>query len=179
MRIYTVPPLNQFVIEGNTVWIKLTQGKETCIDLVDWPEVQKYRWHATKQQDYWYAIAEPVDNQRIKLHRLLCPTSKDIDHKDGNTLNNQRFNIRPATKTENMQNRRVAKSNKVGLKGVFQTWNRFSAKISVNKRAVYLGSFSTAEEAAQAYDTAARTHFKSFARLNFPGPGPGEQSALN
>ncbi len=41
---------NEFTIEGDTVWIKLTQGKSTCVDLVDWERVRGYRWHAEKSK---------------------------------------------------------------------------------------------------------------------------------
>lgn len=105
------------------------------------------------------------------MHRLIAGASPDefVDHVDGNGLNNCRANLRVATKQENSRNRAASASNPSGFKGV--TWNkqdrRFRAKTMLGGRYYYLGSFTTAEAAARAYDTFAKEHHGEFARLNF------------
>lgn len=92
----------------------------------------------------------------------------DLDHIDMNKTNNRLSNLRKATRSQNNANsvktRGVSKYKGVHLgRGKVNPW---SAKISVNCERFYLGGFSTQEEAAQAYNTAALKHFGVFARTN-------------
>ena len=99
------------------------------------------------------------------LHRALLPGVKEIDHVNGDGLDNRRENIRPATRSQNSANK-LAK----GTKGVRRRGNRYeayiSAKASGGKSWHYLGMYCTKEEAALAYNRAAREQWGEFARLN-------------
>lgn len=94
-----------------------------------------------------------------------------IDHKDHNTLNNCKSNLRRCSRAENNTNR-VMLLNKTGpsFKGVHMgTGNykhKFVAFISVGKKAIYLGTFNTDIEAARAYNEAAIKHHGEFAQIN-------------
>jgi hypothetical protein len=108
----------------------------------------------------------------ILLHRFILNVDDDVkvDHKDGNGLNNQRDNLRIATQSQNNQNRKIYPHKK--YKGTHKNWNKWWAVIRINGGdAIYIGSFETEEEAARAYDKAAREHFGEFARCNFAAWG--------
>jgi hypothetical protein len=89
-----------------------------------------------------------------------------VDHVDHDGLNNRRLNLRSASREQNAANSRRPAS-KSGYRGVHQQHNRFVAQISYHGSIVKIGRFSSAEEAARAYDTAARNYQGEFAILNF------------
>lgn len=102
----------------------------------------------------------------ILTHKVI-PT-KLIDHINGDGLDNSPDNLREATPTQNMQNRKIGKDNTSGRKGVMwsKTRNKWRARININKRKVHLGFFDSLDEAGTAYDTAAIKHFGQFANIN-------------
>ena len=106
-----------------------------------------------------------IDKRLYKAHRLawlyehgVFP-EEDIDHVDGTKDNNAIDNLRVVSKAENSQNQRKArKDNKLGLLGVYfnKLTNTFRSRIMVKGKMIEIGSFSTAEEAYQAYLIAKR-----------------------
>lgn len=167
--LFRMNPRNDFRIVGSVVWIQLTQGKETCVDLSDWPALSKYRWCAAKFRSSFYAVAR-VGRSNTLLHKILFPDAEKVDHKDGCGLNNIRSNLRASNNSQNLRNRGKTKSNTSGYKGV--CWDKrdqnWRAQIMVNYKAISLGNFIDPVVAARAYDAAAKRHHKQFARLNFP-----------
>lgn len=165
---------NDFCIEGDVVWVRLTQGQETRIDLADWDKVKALRWHTlTSKSSGPYAVHHIRRNGKLTavlLHVLIAGDSElaDVDHEDADGLNNRRYNLRPCTRTQNQANARLSKRNTSGFKGV--SWHkgkrRFCAQIRLQGRLCHLGAFETAEEASHAYDAAALSAYGSFARLN-------------
>jgi hypothetical protein len=79
------------------------------------------------------------------------PDGMVIDHKDGNPFNNKLDNLRLSTRSQNMWNSRMRKSNALGFKGVSKQRRKFVASISKNGKPLYLGRFPTPEEAHAAY----------------------------
>lgn len=94
------------------------------------------------------------------------------DHKNGDTLDNRRSNLRQATAQQNTWNRARASNNTSGFKGVCPRKDRgtWLAAIRYNEKLKKLGTFHSKEAAAMAYDRAARALFGEFAALNFPNP---------
>jgi hypothetical protein len=94
--------------------------------------------------------------------------AKEIDHIDRNRLNNIWSNLRECTSSENKANRTKQSNNTSGYKGV--SWhkraNKFRAKIQFQKKPIHIGLFTSAEEAAAAYNTKAKELYGEFANIN-------------
>lgn len=91
----------------------------------------------------------------------------EIDHKNLDRHDNRFENLRPSTRIQNGCNRRTFSKTGKGLKGAFthESMNgRWFAQIVVNKKQIYLGRFSTEEEAHAAYVAASAKHHGEFAR---------------
>jgi hypothetical protein len=150
------------------------------VDAADWEKVRGHRWSArkdrhSKDRHRFYAISgvRRANDKRasLRMHRILLPDVKEVDHENGNGLNNRRINLRPATRSQNNANS-CKRSNGLTsqFKGVCLPKDRkkFLATIAVNGNRKYLGTFTSELDAARAYDAAAFWHFGEFARLNFP-----------
>jgi len=109
----------------------------------------------------------------IRMHRFILSAKAGdlVDHRDGDGLNNQKVNLRLATTAQNGRNQRRRADNRSGFKGVKANGSKWMARIRANNQRIFIGNFSTKEDAARAYDAVARLLFGEFARLNFPRPG--------
>jgi hypothetical protein len=100
-----------------------------------------------------------LDQVRYLSHRLAWLyvygewLNKDIDHINRVTTDNRICNLRPATRSENSQNRGIQSNNKFGLVGVSECkrTNKYRAYITINKKFIALGTYETPELAHEAY----------------------------
>lgn len=102
------------------------------------------------------------------LHRAIMKAKKgeQVDHINGNTLDNRKENLRICTHAENIRNRNQRKNSNTKYKGVFKSGKKWGASIGYENERYYLGVFKTQEEAAIAYNKAALKYHGEFALLN-------------
>lgn len=158
-------------LENTMKEIKLSQGKVARVDDSDYEWLMQWRWFAVRNGKYWYAVRREKGSV-IFMHRVIMHASQgvDIDHRDGNRLNNQRLeNLRVCKDGENQRNRRLNKNSTTGYKGVSlkKAGRKYCAKVVFKGKDFYLGRFSDPVEAARAYDKKAKELFGEFAKLNF------------
>lgn len=165
---------NSFLDKGDYIEIELTQGFVAKISHSDAKEILQRRWFAVKTKNGVYAFSSKTldDGRRINipLHRFIMNPKGDmvVDHINGDGLDNRRENLRIASHSQNQWNRRNARNNKTGYKGVSidKRSGKFRAGISVGGKHIHLGLFSTAEEAAQAYAEASRKYHGEYGRTH-------------
>lgn len=155
--------------------IKLTQGKAALVDDADFERVKAHKWHALKSRRGFYAVRglRKSDGKKTLqyLHRFLLPGVAEIDHRDGNGLNNQRENLRPVTHQQNMQGfqrKRLGATSKFRGVSWYKNISKWEARIQVSGKRIFLGHFTDETKAARAYDAAARHYFGDSAYFNFP-----------
>jgi hypothetical protein len=156
--------------------IPLTKGYVTVLDDEDYEILRHRKWStltSNKTKKVYACSADSVrGGGRFKLslmHRVILGLSPGqfADHIDGDGLNNQRSNLRVATRDQNRRNTGLMKSNRSGFKGVYfkPRIGKWIASIK-DGRTKHLGCFSTPEEAAKAYDAAALKLHGEFACTN-------------
>jgi hypothetical protein len=153
------------------VEISLTQDKVALVNDEDFELVSQYNWHIARNR---YAVTKTsrknAPRKDILMHRLIMRAEKgqQVDHINGNGLDNRRENLRFCTHAENQHNISYG-YGKSRYKGVHWHKNRekWCSAICYNSKKIYLGSFSSEIEAARAYDEAAKQYFGAFAHLNF------------
>lgn len=159
--------------------IPLTQDKFALVDDEDYNYLNQWKWcAATKKrkdgkESIFYAICCGGEYGRIRMHRLIMKTPKEleVDHKDGDGLNNQKHNLRNCTRLQNCINQGIQRTNKKSSKYRGVLWNGkrgWRVQIQFKSTVYYLGYFVYEENAAKAWDKKAKELFGEFARLNFP-----------
>ena len=144
----------------------------TIVDDDDFWELSKHKWYCSGQGYAVRTIGQKPHQYNIRMSRIIinAPDGMQVDHIDGDPLNNQKNNLRLCTNADNSRNsrkqRRVTSSR---FKGVcwHKIGKKWMASIEANGNAIYLGLFNNEEEAAHAYDQSATKLFGEFARLNF------------
>jgi hypothetical protein len=162
--------------------ITLTKNKIALVDDEDFERVDKYNWSYLQGG---YAVRSVVVGHRgldlplgdsrnqimkmIFMHRFILGIDGiiSVDHIDGNKLNNQKSNLRVATKSQNAMNSKIRNDNTSGHKGV--NWSKvhhtWVARVKVSGKEVYSRNFNTLEEAIEARDGAVMKYHKEFSKL--------------
>jgi len=156
--------------------IPLTQGKVAIVDDRDYDWLNQFKWRAYKDYKMFYAMRScskgppTIEAMHRKVLGLIYRDGKQVDHIDGDGLNNQRNNLRICNHAQNQQNQRIQVGGTSRYKGV--SWGkrnkRWIVEIRKNGATSYVGSFKDEVKAAKAYDKRAKELYREFARLNFP-----------
>jgi hypothetical protein len=161
--------------------IFLGDGKFTIVDLQDFYWLNKYRWVAYGKSDCPYAVRFACSSRgkviSFAMHREIMnpPPRLLVDHRNNNTLDNRRDNLRLATRRQNTCNRRKTKSKTSSrFIGVYfdKRSGKWAAKIKFMNKVIWLGRFNSEIDAAKTYDVAANKYHGEFARLNFSEGAP-------
>jgi len=155
--------------------VRLTQGKVALVDDEDFKELNSHNWYTQKcgggSNTYacrWIRPQAKGRQVRIFMHRQILDIADgiEIDHIDGDGLNNQKENIRECSHQGNSFNRRKIKKTSSVFKGVWREDKKWRAAIRHNDKLIHIGRFVLEADAANAYNLAAIEHFGEFARLN-------------
>jgi hypothetical protein len=154
--------------------IQLTHGKVALVDDDDYERlVAMGKWKVSDTGYVNKTIHVRYEGKKrimksIRMHRIImnAPDGFEVDHKDGNLLNNQKRNLRLSTRSQNMMNRTVGANSKTGFKGVVTYLNKYKAQIKLNGKSIKIGYFTCPIEAARAYNAAAIKYHGEFAKLN-------------
>jgi len=157
---------------------KIPVGKKlfALVDDEDYEALAKLKWYAFKSNNVIYArhvIIRKDERKWVFMHRMIMgDTDPNVifDHENSDGLDNQKHNLRPCTRAQNSRNARKPKNNTSGFKGVHcynhKAKKPWMATISIDREMLHLGVFATPEEAAYAYNEAAKEHHGEFANLN-------------
>lgn len=159
--------------------IPLNKRKKNCdkymlVDAADYEFMNSFSWSICStgpRRAYHYAISMTRGKKEFAHRVLMNPNPKQlVDHKNHNTLDNRRDNLRLATRRENNTNSRpMIRLMTSRYKGVYRVRSKFRAVIILSKKEKtrkHLGYFDSEEKAAAAYNVAAKKYFGDFAFLN-------------
>jgi len=157
--------------------VYLTRGFIAIVDDEDFERLSQNRWcydgkrHAVRRGSKFSDGHQRI----IYMHRDVIGATPEfvVDHINGNGLDNRKCNLRMCTVMENSRNQRLGARNTSGFKGVHfhKGGQKWQAYIKHHGKRYHLGMYNTPEEAARAYDEAARLLFGEFALTNFGGSG--------
>jgi hypothetical protein len=165
--------MSESVAEG-VVCVPLTPAGVALIDAADAERILGYRWHL---HPHGYAVRprraeDGPGPSQIYMHRVIldAPTGVPVRRRNESRLDNRRANLRLATLSQSRADARLRGDNTSGYRGVTRSTRRgrWQAQIQVAGKRRFLGYFASKEDAARAYDAAAREAFGEFARLNLP-----------
>lgn len=146
---------NNWTVYSEIAVLNITFKNEvvsTFIDIEDYEECKKYRWRISQKRNKYYVVSGQTPNL-IYMHQLILDKSTDpnleIDHIDGNSLNNKRDNLRFLSKSDNARFVSVRIDNQIGIRGVSYSKNNKSyvVDLTYNKIRFYFKNWKTLEEA--------------------------------
>ena len=160
---------NEYEFTDSTCIGYTSKGEIFLVDIEDFSLIQDISWYINSKGYVVGNINKNGHQKKVYLHRLIMgfPHKKMVDHKHGrcSRYDNRKTNLRICNNMQNQQNKQT--SNQLQVKGVsLNCRNKYQAQIQVNGVLIYLGSYPTIKEAADAYDFAAIKYFGDFALLN-------------
>ena len=185
MKFCSVKNLNEILIKENHAEIVLKNNKHeevgrALIDLEDVEKIKQFSWYSHRN----YAETSIFGKGNFYLHRYILNGLNSyihIDHKNHNTLDNRKDNLRLCSNTENHWNMKKVKIGTSKYKGVswFTKHGKWKSQICCKSKRFNLGLFTNEEEAALAYNKKAKELFGEFAYLNVVKPKLKLRKKLN
>ena len=152
--------------------IELTKGLVALVDDEDYDRLNELSWYAQSDTRGLTYAATSILGDIVYLHDFLKEPGEGevVDHKNNDTLDCRKENLIVSSYQENAMNKSKTKHHRSSkYKGVTKMPNgKWKAHIGMDDKDIHLGYFDTEEEAAHAYDDAAREKFGDRAKLNFP-----------
>ncbi|MGA2323963.1 MAG: AP2 domain-containing protein [Sedimentisphaerales bacterium] len=180
--IFTCPLLTCRLLRYGYTFRKIYLGLGcfTIVEPRDYYLIRHFKWFVHGNGSNLYAARSALTNDLrsriIFLHRQIMdpPAGLVVDHRNCDSLDNRRANLRVVTQAINMRNRRKRKNTSSRYIGVHfdKQRNKWSVHIRHNGHKIWLGRFDDESAAARAYDAAAKKYYGEFARLNFPEGAP-------
>lgn len=139
-----------------------SKGREFYFDLEDYDKIKGVCWNVGNDG----RVSGMLHGHMVRMHKVVTGTTFEIiDHANNKPWDNRKFNLRISNKQTNGINRGCNKNNKLGVKGVNRATGseKFTARIMVNGKTLYLGTYNTIEEAKVARDSAEKEYFGKFA----------------
>ena len=160
---HIVPPIGSKIIP-------LSKGLYCIVDADDYDDLMKFNWYASKLSNSEIVYAKT--RLKGKMHRYLMSVNDPsimVDHRNHNTLDNRKSNLRLCNGAQNNMNRILIPNTSSIYKGVtfLKRRNKWKACITMNNVRYYIGEFINEIDAAKAYDMKAKELFGKFAYLNF------------
>lgn len=163
---------------GHSVcFIHIKKFRFAIVDPYDYDYLRRFKWRLCRSNRTFYAFRTVsrgplLRPQVLWMHHEILPPPDGllVDHKNHNGLDIRRENLRLATYAENIQNARKTRAKTSSrYKGVdyVKATGKWRARICVNGRRIFLGSFDSELDAALAYDEAAKKYFGEYACTNF------------
>ena len=142
-------------------------GYEVLIDDEDYKRVMAIDWHLSDKRYFRKCKRKGNKVIAIWLHKFILNAKETdaVDHKNSNTFDNRKMNLRLCTTNQNAQNRKIFSNNKSGYKGVSYDRGRWKAYINVNGKRIHLGCYGTKEEAYDAYCKASKKYHGEYGRV--------------
>jgi hypothetical protein len=145
--------------------------KDVLVDDADFESLSKFKWSLTVCNGRMYVESRQPMDKKITMHRFVTGATErtvHVDHIDGNGLNNQRNNLRPCEKSQNLWNSGPTKSNSIGFKGVclHKPTQKYMVQIMANRQKVYGGLFADPVSAAKRWNELSKELHGEFAYQN-------------
>lgn len=137
----------------------------TLLDDEDYDKIVSMgKWCVSKDR-YGYYFQKRINKKIVTMHRFIMgfPKGKYVDHIDGNTLNNQKSNLRICSNADNIRNGKIRTNNTSGYTGVRyrKDRNKWSAYIRVHYKTIWLGCYLNKEDAIKARKQAEIKYFET------------------
>lgn len=142
------------------------RGHEVLVDDEDLELIATRTWWIRCQSP---TLRYAVTNKSLSMHRFImnAKPGQMVDHRNRNTLDNRRCNLRFCNHSQNQQNRFCNRGTSK-YKGVYREGNNWRAYVGFEGKQIWLGTYVNEDDAALAHDRAARIYHGEFAYLNFP-----------